>query len=237
MTTPLPTNETKRIEALRRYNILDTQPEKTFDDFTFLASTICQAPIALLTFVDESRQWFKAHSGIKVTETPREGGFCSHTILGTDVMIVEDASSDERFAQHPFVTEVPNIRFYAGAPLIDAEGYALGSLCVIDEKPRSLSPENRLALEALARQIISQLELRRTSADLAEALADIKILREILPICSHCREIRDDSGYWQSVESYVMAHSDTNFSHGICPACLKANYPTIYENLRAAGKA
>ena len=236
MITPLPTNETKRLEALRRYEILDTPAEQTFDDFTFLASTICQAPIALMTFVDDSRQWFKSRIGVDVNETPREGGFCSHTILGTDVMIVEDATSDERFAEHPFVTADPHIRFYAGAPLIDAEGNALGSLCVIDHQPRSLSLEQNEALQALARQIISQLELRRTSAELAEALFEIKSLRGILPICAHCNKVRDESGFWHSVESYVTAHSEANFSHGICPACMKLHFPTVYEQLHAKEK-
>ena len=224
------------MEALRRYEILDTPAEQIFDDFTFLASTICHAPISLMTFVDDSRQWFKSRIGVDVAETPRKGGFCSHTILGNDVMIVEDATLDERFAKHPFVTANPHIRFYAGAPLIDSEGNGLGSLCVIDHQPRTLSLEQNEALQALARQVISQLELRRTSAELAEALSDIKTLREIIPICSHCREVRNDAGFWQSVESYILAHPDSNFSHGICPDCLKLHFPTIYEKLHAEGQ-
>ena len=237
MPTLLPTNEAKRLEALRRYQILDTQREQAFEDFAFLAATICQTPIALMTFVDTDRQWFKASLGLDATETPREEGFCAHTILGADVMVVEDATLDERFAQHALVTGDPLIRFYAGAPLIDREGFALGSLCVIDRKPRPLAPEQNKALQALARQIISQLELRRASADLAEALTDLKTLRGLLPICSHCKGIRNDTGYWQGVESYVMAHSDAAFSHGICPKCVKEHYATIYKDLHAEGKA
>jgi len=236
MITPLPINETKRLEALRRYEILDTPAEQVFDDIALLASTICQTPIALLTLVDTDRQWFKARVGIDATETPREHAFCAHTILGTEVMIVEDATHDERFANSPFVTGEPNIRFYAGAPLIDGEGNELGSLCVIDSHPRSLSREQNDSLQALARQVISQLELRRTSAELAAALTDIKTLQGLLPICAHCKEVRDDSGFWQSVESYVMANSDTNFSHGICPACMKLHFPAAYEKLHTEGK-
>ena len=237
MPAPLPTNEAKRLEVLRRYQILDTHAEQAFDDFTFLASTICQTPIALMTLVDTDRQWFKARLGLDALETPREQAFCAHTILGEDVMVVEDATADERFAHNPLVTAAPHIRFYAGAPLIDRDGFALGSLCVIDRKPRALAPEQNKALQALARQIISQLELRRVSADLAEALTDIKTLHGLLPICSHCKGIRNDTGYWQSVECYVRAHSDADFSHGICPKCLKKHHPEIYERLHDEGKA
>lgn len=236
MIAPLPTNETKRLEALRRYRILDTPAEQAFDDFAFLASTICQTPIALMTLVDTDRQWFKARLGLDATATPREQAFCAHTILGTGVMIVEDATRDDRFANNPLVTADPHIRFYAGAPLIDGEGNGLGSLCVMDRQPRPLSPEQSKALQALARQVISQLELRRASADLAAALTDIKTLRGLLPICSHCKGVRNDAGFWQSVETYVMAHSEADFTHSICPTCLKRFHPAVYERLHAQGK-
>ena len=236
MITPLPTNETKRLKALRRYQILDTSAEQAFDDFAFLASTICQTPIALMTLVDTDRQWFKARLGLDVTETPREQAFCAHTILGSEVMVVEDATRDVRFANNALVTGDPHIRFYAGAPLMDAEGNGLGSLCVIDRQPRSLSPEQNKALQALARQTISQLELRRATAELAEALSDIKTLRGLLPICSHCKNVRNDAGFWQSVESYVKAHSEADFTHSICPPCVKQHHPKLFERLNAEGK-
>ncbi|MEO7318269.1 MAG: GAF domain-containing protein [Chthoniobacteraceae bacterium] len=237
MPAPLPENESQRLAALRRYQILDTSAEQAFDDFAFLASTICQTPIALMTLVDGDRQWFKARVGLEATETPREQAFCAHTILGTDVMVVEDATRDARFSSNPLVTEAPHIRFYAGAPLIDGEGYSLGSLCVIDRHARPLEPEQKKSLQALARQVIAQLELRRASADLAEAASDIKTLRGLLPICSHCKGVRNEAGFWQSVETYVMAHSDAGFSHGICPDCLKQHHPKAYERLHAEGKA
>ena len=236
MTAPLPDNETKRLAALRRYEVLDTTAEQAFDDFAFLASTICDTPIALMSLVDGERQWFKARIGLDVTETPREQAFCAHTILGEDVMVVEDAHADARFALNPLVTGDPRIRFYAGAPLIDRDGYALGSLCVIGRTPRGLSPTQRKALQALARQIIGQLEFRRASADLAAALTDIKTLHGLLPICSHCRGIRNDAGYWQSVESYVKEHTDADYSHSICPPCLKTHPPKTYERLHAEGR-
>ncbi len=236
MTGLLPPNETKRLDALIRYGILDTPAEQTFDDFAFLASVICDTPIALMSLVDSSRQWFKARVGLDVSETPREHAFCAHTILGEDVMIVEDATCDARFAENPLVTGDPRIRFYAGAPLLDGKGNALGSVCVIDRKPRQLAAHQKLALQALARQIIAQLELRRTSAELADALTDIKTLQGLLPICSHCKAIRNDSGYWQGVESYVTAHTEADLTHGICPDCLKTHHPMAFESLRAAGK-
>jgi GAF domain-containing protein len=213
-----PENEAKRIEALRRYRILDTPAEQAFDDFALLASTICETPIAMMTLVDGDRQWFKSREGIESTETAREHAFCAYTILGNEVMVVEDATCDARFANNPYVVAAPHVRFYAGAPLIDSEGYALGSLCVIDSEPRLLTNRQRQVLEALARQVIAQLELRRISAELAEAL------HGLLPICSHCKCIRDDSGYWQNVETYVKAHTGADFSHGICPDCLKQHY-------------
>jgi GAF domain-containing protein len=226
MAAPLPPNETKRLEALRRYKILDTPAEQEFDDLTFLAATICQTPIALVTFVDTDRQWFKSRVGLDVIETPREQAFCAHTILGSEVMVVEDATLDERFALNPLVTAAPHIRFYAGAPLIDGGGHGLGSLCVIDREPRTLTPQ----------QGISHLELRRASANLADALTDLKTLHGLLPICSYCKGVRDDAGFWQSVETYVMAHTEVDFTHGVCPTCLKTHHPEAFTRLRAAGK-
>jgi len=236
MSAPFPKNETKRLEALRSYKILDTAAEQDFDEFTFLASSICGAPVSLMSLVDAERQWFKSRRGLDAAETPREQSFCAHAILGTDVMLVEDATADERFAQNPLVTGGPNIRFYAGAPLIDKDGNGLGTLCVIDSKPRSLTAEQSKSLEALSRLLVSRMELRRVSAALAESLTDIKLLQGIIPICSHCKGIRDDSGFWQRVECYMMAHSEANFSHGICPDCMKDHHPEIYEELRAEGE-
>ena len=189
-----------------------------------------------MTLVDSDRQWFKARFGLDTPETPREHAFCSYTILGDEVMVVEDATLDERFADNPLVTGAPHIRFYAGAPLIDGAGNVLGSLCVIDTLPRCLTSEQSKALQALTRQVIAQLELRRTAADLAGALTDIKTLRGLLPICSHCKGMRDDAGYWQSVEEYVRAHTEADLTHGICPKCLKHHHPEMYDRLHAEGR-
>jgi GAF domain-containing protein len=233
---PFPANEAARLDALRRYHILDTAPEESFDDFTLLASTICQTPMASMTLIDSERQWFKASIGFVDRETPREHAFCAHAILGPEVLVVEDATSDVRFSENPFVTAAPHIRFYAGAPLIDGDGHALGSICVIDQQPRPISDTQRNALQALSRRIIAQMELRRISAEMAALLTHIKTLRGLLPICAHCKSIRSDDGYWQSVEEYVVAHTEADFSHGMCPGCLQQHYPKIFARMQAEGK-
>lgn len=166
MSAPAVQNEKKRLKVLWQYEVLDTVPEELFDDLTELAARICEAPIALISLVDEKRQWFKSKIGTDVRETSREISFCSHAIQQSDLFIVPDAAQDQRFARNPLVTSEPRIRFYAGAPLITADGYALGTLCVIDKVPRQLRPEQKQALVILARHVVSQLELRRRSREL-----------------------------------------------------------------------
>jgi GAF domain-containing protein len=156
----IPENESERIAALRHYRILDTEREVAFDDLAQLASTICAAPIALISLVDTSRQWFKAHVGLEARETSRSGSFCAHALHGADVFIVRDALADPRFAANPLVLGEPHIRFYAGAPLTSAQGLNLGTLCVIDRRPRVLDEHQRGALVTLARQVMALLELR-----------------------------------------------------------------------------
>jgi GAF domain-containing protein len=168
MTDPILQNEKKRLKVLWQYEVLDTVPEELFDDLTELAARICEAPIALISLVDEKRQWFKSKVGVSVTETSRDLSFCAYAITQPDLYIVPDATRDERFASNPLVTSEPKIRFYAGSPLITPDGYALGTLCVIDKVPRELRPEQKQALRILARHVVSQLELRRRSRELGD---------------------------------------------------------------------
>jgi GAF domain-containing protein len=139
----MPVDELARLAALRSYRILDTDPEQGFDDLALLASQICGTPIAFIALIDENRQWFKARVGFNLKETTRSVAFCSHTIQQTDLLVVPDALGDERFRDNPLVTGEPHIRFYAGAPLITREGEALGTLCVVDRVPRTLTDEQR----------------------------------------------------------------------------------------------
>jgi GAF domain-containing protein len=168
MTAPIPQDEKKRLKVLWQYEVLDTIPEEVFDDLADLAAQICEAPIALISLVDEKRQWFKAKVGVTVSETSRDSSFCAYAITQGDLFIVPDATLDERFANNPLVTSEPKIRFYAGAPLITPDGHALGTLCVIDKVPRELRPEQKQALRILARHVVTQLELRRRSRELGD---------------------------------------------------------------------
>jgi GAF domain-containing protein len=242
MIPPKPVNETQRLATLRGYEILDTLPEAAFDDLTYLASYVCQTPIALISLIDAERQWFKSKVGVSLSETSRDIAFCASAILQSDVFIVPDASQDERFAENPLVVSEPRIRFYAGASLM-TDGHALGTLCVIDLVPRTLSPEQLEALRALSRQVLAQFELRRnlkrlgeslaardhaehererTLHELKAALANVRTLEGLLPVCLSCKKIQDPKGHWQPFEYYVRTHSEAKITHKLCPDCSKA---------------
>ena len=152
------TKEQERLKDLRSYKILDTDPEQAFDDLTLIASKICEAPVALITLVDEDRQWFKSRIGTDIRETPRSISFCAHAIQQKGLFTIPDALNDPRFRDNPVVKGEPHVRFYAGAPIESRDGHALGTLCVIDYVPRKLTDDQNQALEALERQVAAQME-------------------------------------------------------------------------------
>src|ERR1700760_2218701 len=168
----------RRIEVLREYAVMDTLPEQELDDLTALAAQICGTPIAMISLVDEHRQWFKARVGIQATETPRVVAFCAHALHHRDLFIVPDATQDERFAQNPLVTGEPGICFYAGAPLVTPEDATLGALCVIDHEPRTLTHSQEQALRVLGRQVMTHLELRRQMRELLESEERLRIVTD-----------------------------------------------------------
>nr|WP_296070431.1 GAF domain-containing sensor histidine kinase [uncultured Actinoplanes sp.] len=176
MKAPVPDNETDRLAALYALDILDTAPEQDFDDIVSLASKVCGTPMSLVSLIDTDRQWFKARLGTDLTETSRELSFCAHAILGRDLLVVPDARKDTRFQDNPLVDTSGGIRFYAGAPLITTDGFALGALCVVDKQPRKLGVEQLQALRALARQVTAQMELRRHAVALANTTARLQEL-------------------------------------------------------------
>ncbi len=178
---PKPANEAKRLSALYEYNILDTIPEDDYDDITRIAAEICDMPISLISIIDNDRQWFKSRIGLDPSETHRDLAFCAHAILDPNEMfVVPDPSKDERFADNPLVTGYPGIGFYAGVPLVNEEGDALGTLCVIDNKPNKITQEQKATLMALARQIVAYLEVRKKNLQLSRQKEELELLNKEL---------------------------------------------------------
>jgi PAS domain S-box-containing protein len=232
---PLPPNEEERLAALRRTQLLDSLPEGAFDDLTRIASQIAGTPIALVSLVDEHRQWFKARIGIDAHETPRDLAFCAHAILAPEPFVVHDACADERFHDNPFVAGDPYVRFYAGMPLTDPEGHALGTLCVIDRIPRSLPPATIETLQALARTASTLIELRRKSLEIArlaqEAIKradEVRLQSELLDAAHDMIFVKDPEHrllFWNRGAERVYGRSRDEVLGRVAHEVLRTEFP------------
>ncbi|WP_405381924.1 ATP-binding protein [Maribacter sp. LLG6340-A2] len=236
--------EKERLALLESYSILDTLPEHDYDNLTKLAAEICQTPISLITLLDEKRQWFKSHYGLETSETPIEDAFCAHAITGDDpVFTVENAHEDERFKNNPLVTGDPNIAFYAGIPLKNGQGLPLGTLCVIDNKPRTLTQSQKDSLNILSEQVINLLELRKNKLELERANKKLKKFSKKLE-----RKVfqRTNQLEIKTIKLELMINDLESFNH-ICSHDLQEPLRKIqmfisqvsdseYNNLSEAGK-
>lgn len=191
---PKPRHETRRLNSLKSLNILDTLPEAEFDQITYLASQICNTPVAVISLVDENRQWFKSKIGLSASETSRDVAFCAHAILGTDVFIVPDATKDERFIDNPLVTGDTQVTFYAGAPLKSPDGLEIGAVCVIDHKPRQLTEPQVKALKMLSEQVTRLLRLRQEIETLKSTQEKLKFRNTAIETLFEGVVIQDHTG-------------------------------------------
>jgi GAF domain-containing protein len=228
-------NEPRRLAALKEYHVLDAAAEKSYEGITELAAFICNVPLSLICLKSDPLQVFKSKAVLGKNGAASCKSFCSQTISSTVPLIVHDARKDKRFANCKLVTRPPGIRFYAGFPLLDSKGAAIGTLCVMDQRLRRLTTTQRRVMQALARKVVVLIELRRVSAHLANALEQVKTLRGLIPICAWCKRIRDDDGYWNQVEAYFHAHADADFTHSICPNCLKKERTRLSRLQRVDG--
>ena len=232
----IPEFEQERLKALSEYRILGTRPEQSYDDITHMASLVCETPIALLSLVDSDRQWFKSKVGIEAEETPRDWSFCAHAIHTDQPLIVTDALRDDRFIDNPLVCGDPKIRFYAGFPLNNDAEHRIGTLCVIDRKPSQLSSNQLQIMEALSRQVVAFLELRKRSINLLESFCSESKPSGIISTCSYCRKAKDERGDWVYLDQYLAKRSTLSFSHGICDSCIEEHFPEVLEAWQAEGK-
>ena len=229
----LPENEAERINALNEYRILGTSPEQSYDDITKIAATVCSAPIALMSLVDVDRQWFKSKVGVDIQETPRDWSFCAHAIHSSDPLIVPDATMDSRFIDNPLVCGDPQIRLYAGFPLENSASLRVGTLCVIDRRPRYLTDRECDVMKALARQVVAFLELRKKSINLIESFCTHSGGNRMISTCSYCRKAQDQNGEWMHLDKYLSQRSSLKFTHGICDSCIEQYFPEVLDVWRS----
>lgn len=220
MPIPYPRNEAERLKLLSLYEIMDTAADQALDDITRLAATICETPMGAISLIDDKRQWFKSSVGLTISETPREFAFCAHTILRDELMIVEDARLDARFADNPLVLGEAGIRFYAGVPLEVIDGTSLGALCVLDRMPRDLNERQISALKILRHSAVTLLNLRR-------AQRELKAIESLLPMCAWCRNVRTDADTWRPLHDYVA--EAMKVTHSICPSCAHQNETELMQ--------
>lgn len=218
MPAPLPVDEKIRLEALREFAFLNSEPSDAFDDITKLASYICGTPTSMVSFVEEDRQWFLSRHGTELRETDRSLAFCAYAILEEGILEVPDARCDPRFADNALVTGEPHIRFYAGAPLKAPDGNILGTLCVLDSKPRTLSGDQRAALVALSRQVSRVLEGATSRRRLATALSALDAFDRVLSACVICDHLvfLDQQ---PSLREFVETHTLARFKDTVCRDC------------------
>ncbi len=233
----IPENEKERLEALQEYVILDTLPESDFDGITKLASAICDVPISLITFIDENRQIFKSHHGTDITESSRGISFCDHALHSPDLFVVEDASSDPRFYDNPLVNGDLNVVFYAGVPLINHDGYALGTLCVIDHQPRTLRNHQLESIRILAHQVVQLLELRKKNAQLEASKNAYSSLFEqnpdgVFSFDLKGRFLSANDVMLQMVENKVEELQRTTFARYVSPAYIDLVTKTFRKAVR-----
>ena len=200
----IPYNEKQRLQAVKSYQILDTLDDHEFDDITLVASEICQTPISVISIIDENRQWFKAKVGLDAKETSRDVAFCAHAInKAEEILIIPDARLDERFHDNPLVTGNPNIVFYAGVPLIDEDGFALGTLCAIDTKPKTLTEQQLRALKILAKQVMDLMTLKKKNNALINS--ERHLIESINFNCPYFLLINGENEIVELGENYVKS--------------------------------
>ena len=241
---PLPQNEKDRLAVLRKYNILDTEPEVIFDNMVQLASYICETPIAAISLIDENRQWFKSIVGLEVKETSREVAFCSHTILHNEPLIVENALLDERFFDNPLVTSGPNIRFYAGVPLVSQDGIHLGTLCVIDTETRQITHKQLSAIKTLAHSVMSHIELRLSHRKIRKYVDELQLTATIFETASENIVVTDHNNCFITVNPAFTKTTGYTLEEvkGLTPQILRSGnqtpefYAEMWKELNEKGQ-
>jgi diguanylate cyclase (GGDEF)-like protein/PAS domain S-box-containing protein len=231
-------NEAARLAALAEYNILDSEPDAALDEMVQLAAYICATPIAAISLIDEKRQWFLAAKGLNVQQTPRDSAFCAHTILQDEMLQVPDALLDERFTNNPLVTAAPNVRFYAGMPLISESGEHLGALCVIDSAPRQLNAAQLSAISILAKSIMAHLDLRLAHQRAQKQIEELQLAAAIFEASSEAMIVTDADNKIITVNPAFVRGSGYTREEvvGRDPQLLRSDRhgPVFYEQMRQA---